>query len=132
MPFAEYAGFLLYLNRKHDTEKLQKLQNKALRICYDIRNPRDISITELHSRSRLATLLDRRKLQLLSLMYDISDNEDYIQIPCVHTWQAERIVFSTDIVQYDIHKWSPYYVGCNLWNTIPLSLYKMLRAGDAT
>ena len=29
MPLAEYAGFLLNLNRKHDIEKLQKLQNRA-------------------------------------------------------------------------------------------------------
>ena len=49
MPFAEYAGFLLYLNRKHDTEKLQKLQNKALRLCFEIQNPRDISIADLQS-----------------------------------------------------------------------------------
>ena len=46
LPLVEYAGFLLNLNRKHDTEKLQKLQNRALRLCYNAQNSRDVSVSE--------------------------------------------------------------------------------------
>ena len=125
MPYAEYAGFLLYLNRKHDSEKLQKLQNKALRICHSVKNPRDVSTSNLHQRSHLGTLLDRRELQLLGLMYDISNDENYIRVSHVHTRQAEKIVFSTDIVQYDIYKRSPYYVGGNIWNNLSLEIQNL-------
>ena len=48
LPFVEYISSLLFLNRKHDVEKLQKLQNKALRICLDIIDPRDVSVKMLH------------------------------------------------------------------------------------
>ena len=81
MPLAEYAGFLLNLNRKHDTEKLQKLQNRALRLCYSIQNPRDFSVMDLHSRANLDLLYMRRERQLLGSMYDISKNLSYILPP---------------------------------------------------
>ena len=120
MPFAEYAGFLLYLNRKHDTEKLQKLQNKALRLCFEIQNPRDISIADLHLQPQLSPLQERREMQLLGSMYDISGNERYVQNPRVHTQQADKITFCTEIEQYDIYRRSPYYVGSNLWSDLPV------------
>ena len=119
LPFAEYAGFLLFLNRKLDYEKLQKLQNRALRFCYDILNPRDIKIVELHQQSNLSMLLERRELQLLGLMYDIRNVDEFIDIPIVYTRQADKIVFKTDIVHYDIYKRSPYYIGSQLWSNLP-------------
>ena len=48
LPLSEYVSFMMYLNTKHDVDKLQRLQNRALRMIYDIQNPRDISIDELH------------------------------------------------------------------------------------
>ena len=104
MPFAEYAGFLLYLNRKYNTEKLQKLQNKALHLCLEIQNPRDISIADLHLQLCLSPLQERCEMQLLGLMYDISDNRRYVQNPRVHTRQADKITFHTEIVQYDMYR----------------------------
>ena len=46
----------LCLNNSLDVEKLQKLQNRCLRMCFDINNPRDISIVQLHERARLSIL----------------------------------------------------------------------------
>ena len=37
--------------RKHDADKLQKLQNQALQMCFNIYNPRDISTVASHSQS---------------------------------------------------------------------------------
>ena len=122
LPFVEYAGFLLYLNRKLDIEKLQKLQNKALRMCHNIYNARDVTIKDLHLQSHLNNLLDRREIQLLGLMYDISDNDNYIQVPRAQTRQAEKTVFSTNIVNYDIYKRSPYFTGAALWSKLPVDV----------
>ena len=36
LPLAEYRSYLLTVNCKHDVEKLQKLQNRALRLWYII------------------------------------------------------------------------------------------------
>ena len=64
----------------------------------------------------LNMLLELRELLLLGLMYDMSSTESYINIPLVCTRQAEKVAFKTQIVQYDIYRRSPYYVGSNLWN----------------
>ena len=49
LPFVEYISSLLFLNRKLDVDKLQKLQNKALRMCLDINDPREMSVLALHN-----------------------------------------------------------------------------------
>ena len=92
MPLAEYAGFVLNLNRKQDIEKLQKLQNRALRLCFNVYNPRDVSVADLHDRANLDTLCIRRELKLLGLMYDISNNPSYILAPRANTRQAEKML----------------------------------------
>ena len=98
MPLAEYAGFMFNLNRKQDIDKLQKLQNRLLRLCFNIHNPRDLSVTELHIRANIDTLNIRRELQLLGLMYDVSSNLSYILAPRANTRQADGTAFATDIV----------------------------------
>ena len=130
MPLAEYAGFMLYLNRKHDTDKLQKLQNRALRLCFNVYNPRDISVADLHSRASIDQLHTRREIQLLGLMYDISNNPSYVLAPRANTRQADKIMFKTEIVKYDIYQRSPHYVGCNLWNKLPADLQNKMSKGD--
>ena len=42
LPLTEYVCFVMSLKSKHEFEKLQRLQNRALRMCYSIPNPRDI------------------------------------------------------------------------------------------
>ena len=44
------------LNNKIDRNKLQKLQNRALRMCYNIQNPRDMSILRLHTMANVELL----------------------------------------------------------------------------
>ena len=110
-----YASFLLYLNRNLDLEKLQRLQNTALRICFDISDPRVISVDNLHQRANLRKLAEKRDLQLLNIMYDSRTYDTYIKKTAVCTRQADKICFYVNQVQYDIYKRSPYYIGAGLW-----------------
>ena len=116
----EYASFLLYLNRNLDLEKLQRLQNSALRICFGISDPRVISVDNLHQRANLRKFAERGDLQLLNIMYDSRTYDSYIKKAAVRTRQADKISFQVNEVQYDIYKCSPYYIGAGLWNTLPL------------
>ena len=114
LPLVEYVSYMLYLNRKHEVDKLQKLQNRALRLCFDIQNLRDISVKDLHQNAKLSLLEHRQSLHLLNVMYDICGNDQYVGVPVVHTRQATKIVFNTCIVHSDIYRNSLYYVGVNL------------------
>ena len=70
LPLTEYVSFVMCLNNKHNVDKFQKLQNRALRMCYNIQNPRDIRVLRLHDMAKIDMLYKRRMLQLLSISYD--------------------------------------------------------------
>ena len=72
LPLTEYVSFVICLNNRNDVDKLQKLQNRALRMCYNIQNPRDITISRLHNMANVDMLCKRRMLQLLSIIYDVA------------------------------------------------------------
>ena len=71
LPLTEYVSFVMCLNNKIDRDKLQKLQNRALRMCYNIQNPRDMSILCLHEMANVELLEKRRMKQLMCTIYDI-------------------------------------------------------------
>ena len=113
---------MLYLNTARDVDKLQKLQNRCLRMCLDVRNPRDISTDNLHQETRINLLDLRRSLQLLNIMHSLKHNNRYKKPGLRHTRNAERYLFDTDIVHLDIYAKSPYFKGVELWNSIPLDI----------
>ena len=126
LPFVEYVSFLLYLNRKYDVDKLQKLQNNALRICFDIKDPKLLTVDALHERANIGSLLERREQLLMGVMFDLRKDTNLLSIAAVNTRQAEKTVFKTEIVHYDIYKRSPFYVGTQLWNTLIILCFQNL------
>ena len=119
LPLTEYVSFVLSLNNKHEVEKLQKLQNRALRICYNVQNPTDVSTVRLHEMANVNMLHKRRMLQLMSIIYEkrlLSLNEK----PIVrHTRRADKYTFDIKRVNLEIYGRSPYYIGGKLWNSLP-------------
>ena len=59
---------LLSLNIEHKKE-LQIMQNNVLRYCYNVRLLDCVSIVNLHERSKLSSLEQRRIRQLLGLQF---------------------------------------------------------------
>ena len=57
LPLVEYVSYTLLLNHKIDIEKFQKLQNHALRLCYNIYNPRDVAVSRLHADAKILKLI---------------------------------------------------------------------------
>ena len=126
LPLVEYVSHLMSLNRKHDIEKLQKLQNKALRLCYGIVDPRTISVNALHTQSNLRNLSQRREQQLLCIMYDVTRNHpEFIKPNQVNTRQADKIILSTKVATCSVYACSPYVTGCNLWNNLDAAVQKL-------
>ena len=119
MPLVEYVSFILNMNISQDVKKLQRLQNRALRMCYDIDRPRDISTTELHAMAHIELLQNRRNLSLLCIMYDLKQQQLYEKIGNRVTRQGEKYIFQTEISNVGVYMRSPYYIGANLWNNLP-------------
>ena len=119
MPLVEYVSFMLNMNNSLDVKKLQRLQNRALRMCFDVKHPRDMGITEMHILARVDLLQHRRDLNLLCIMYDMKQHHAYERIGTRITRQGNKYTFKTEIPTVGIYTRSPYYIGAYLWNNLP-------------
>ena len=52
---------------KEETEKLQRLQNRSLRLCFNINIPTEINTVRLRENAQMEKLCDRRDFALLCM-----------------------------------------------------------------
>ena len=88
LPIIDYAGFLIIACRKDDKRDLPVLQNDTLRICNMSRISDRVSIEELHANCKIVSLEQRRRKQLLGLMFLLSKDETF----CM--WRIEMLIES--------------------------------------
>ena len=119
MPLVEYVSFMLSMNTSQELVKLQRLQNRALRMCFNVHDPMATSVNNLHTNARVNLLKTRRDLSLLCVMYDLKQLQLYEHIVDRPTRQGEKYVFHTDIAVVGAYARSPYYLGSKLWNNLP-------------
>ena len=118
LPLVEYVSFMLCLNTARDVEKLQKLQNRCLRLCLDINRPIDMSVERLHDTARVDTLDVRRDIHLLNIMFLLKRNKSFCKESKRITRAADRYIFETRIVHMEVYAKSPYLKGVSLWNSL--------------
>ena len=119
LPLVEYVSFMLYLNRNCDVEKLQRLQNRCLRMCLDIHRPIDMTVINLHENAKIDTLETRRAKQLVKIMFSLVIGNKYRKEGVRVTRTMNMFVFDTQIVHSCIYANSPYYLGVQKWNELP-------------
>ena len=56
LPYLDYDSVFLTRITKAQHGHLQVLQNNALRLCFNVRNPQDVHVKELHTRAKLLQL----------------------------------------------------------------------------
>ena len=112
--FSLYPDF-----NKGDRDYLQTMQNDILRICNKSRISDKISIEKLHEKYKIISLEQRRRKQLLRLMYSLSKDEKYLHVLGQLTRNANRISFKVPTRITHVYEHSPYYIGTVLWNSLP-------------
>ena len=121
LPLLDYAGFMLISGNKSDRSDLQTLQNNALRICFIVRLRDMVSIERMHNMSKHLSLEQRRKKQLLCLMFIFTGRHDNIQRVHGHNTRAAQIYSFTHERYHNVkYKNSPYYKGTILWDELPV------------
>ena len=113
---------MLCFNNKQDIEKLQRLQNRSLRLCYNINVPTDVGTIILHENARIDKLSDRRDLVLMCMMYDLCQQGLYERKVTRVTCAADGLMFDLMVPQKGIYAKSRYYVGANKWNSLPVNI----------
>ena len=130
LPFLEYARFMIIACIMEDMRKLQKYQNKALRICINVKLSDQIRIEDLHARCNIVSLEQRRRIQILMLMCKRRTDSTMHKVFVRDTRIRRRTVFKTDSKEGTLYKRSPYLVGAKLWMYYLLKLYNYLHRPD--
>ena len=113
------VGFMLVACNVEDRRDLQKRQNDALRICTGVKLHDHVRIEHLHEKCEIVSLEQRRRHQLLMLMYKKSTDFPMHKVLPRNTRESNRIVFKTDNYEGSLYKHSPYFVGSKLWDKLP-------------
>ena len=120
MPYLEYAGFLLIACTKEDRKDLQICQNDAQRTCTGIRLTDRARIDFLHERCKIVSLEQRRRIQLLIMMYRKSKDNTLRKVFIRNTRESTRFTFKTDSFEGALYKRSPYFIGAKMWMDLPI------------
>ena len=79
----------------------------------------------MHSRCNIISLEQRRRAQLLLLMYKKSKDPGLHKVFPRNTRVSKRLVFKTDRYEGTLYNRSPYFVGAKLWYTLSLSYIEL-------
>ena len=118
LPLFDYAGFLLISCNKSVRKDLQIIQNNALRTCYNVRLLDRMSLVDIHREACLVSLEQRRKTQIVGLMYIYKNCCNVERVLARNTRQGNRYHFITDAYQSGKYKGSPYFKGTLLCSAI--------------
>lgn len=125
-----YGGVLCVSARKSDLDKLQKLQNRALRICCSAN--RYTSNLTLHNRTNVLPLFLRRKLEIYQIMFKRMYVAENVSDP-----DPDKRVTRYNMARpptFDVPKSAKFlntitYVAPALWASLPTECKTILDSG---
>ena len=102
-----------------DVSKLQKLQNRAIRICLNENNRQHVN--NLQHMIGLPKLCDRRIYRLSVYAYSRSKTEEYLDNKQVRTRQREAPILKSFKSDFRVVDRCVYLQSANLWNTMDVA-----------
>ena len=118
IPYFDYGDVLYHCSSTNLLDKLQKLQNRGLKICFG--QGTDLSILEMHVRSNISLLQNRRVQHVYTFMYKQQTNYDIIDARDIRTRAHDAILFITNRPFCEKYKSNVFYYGARLWNELPV------------
>ena len=118
LPVLDYCDYIIDSGPVALIRRLQTLQNKCLRLCLGIKDPRDIAVADLHLRCKLSLLRERRNCHLLLLMYHRSKDLSQIMVPVRELRNNANIKFKVNRPILESFRKSPLYRGMLGWNKL--------------
>ena len=123
-PAIDYCSFYTGGAHSGDLIKLQRLQNRALRICERV-PVRGHSIVDLHVRCKVEMLDRRRKIQLLGIMWKRARAGGALKQVRVRTRGDLKIRFAQRRAKTCFYEKSPYFRGVKLWDGLDKEVQKL-------
>ena len=120
LPVMEYGDIAYDNSDQKLLEKLQILQNRALRICLNRQG--HIPVILLHRECKLAKLEARRIAHVRMFMYKQKGNEMIVNNMEIHTRAHDALLFTTILPRNEKYKRNIYYNGALKWNELSVQI----------
>ena len=120
LPYFDYADIIYDRARQGDLDKLQRAQNKCLKICMmaDVRTDTDL----IHAHTKVPKLENRRKVHLRNYMFQRKKSEHLLDSSDICTRSHDAPLFKTVIPKCEAYKRSVVYNGAVEWNSLHTDL----------
>ena len=117
LPYFDYADIIFHKAKSADLGKIQRLQNRCLRLCLGYN--RFHSTDKAHKTAQVPFLEDRRKAHLLNFMYLRQGRKDLINNREIRTRANDAPLFLVTVPKCEAFKRSVGYHGAVEWNNLP-------------
>ena len=101
-------------------DKLQRMQNRALRVCLNVQNFRPTIL--LHQESKVSNLSTRRSCNLQKYMFKQKSDMELVKVPVVHTRRHDAVIYKTDKPNIEKYRYNSLYRGAILWNSLTVDV----------
>ena len=125
LPILEYVDFVYDLDIKYINKKLQTIQNTGLYITYNQHYlPYDTkeSTEVLHRRAGISRLAHRRRLHMLSFIYNYIDDIRYVDVRDINTRRREGVLFVIQRCEHYKVRQDPLVRAMETWNSLPVHM----------
>ena len=116
LPYFDYADVIFDKALNKDISKLQKLQNKCLKICMG--KERRFGNEAIHKLANVPFLKDRREAHVLNFMYIRKKNVRLLNNREIRTRAHDAPLFNVSIPRCEAYKRSIGYFGSVSWNNL--------------
>ena len=116
LPYFDYADVIFCKANKKDTDKLQSLQNKCLRICMG--KERRFDTNRAHKLTSSPFLVDRREAHVCNFMFKRKNNPNLLNRRELRTRAHDAPLFNVQVPRCEAHKRSVAFHGSSTWNNL--------------
>ena len=118
LPYFDYGDIFYNNTYVRTTNKLQKLQNRAIRLCLGHDSRYNVAL--LHQESKIPRLENRRHVHLLNFIYPRSRNHSYTNILNIPLRRYDAPILYEPIPNNESFRRSILYQGAIVWNALPV------------
>ena len=116
LPYFDYADVIFCKANMKDTDKLQTLQNKCLRICMG--RDRRFDTGRAHKLANTPFLKDRREAHVCNFMFKRKNNTKLLNRREIRTRTHDAPLFTIHVPRCEAFKRSVGFHGSSTWNNL--------------
>ena len=120
VPYMDYADVIYQQANAEDLDKIQRLQNRALKLCLRVAPRRETEI--IHRTAKVPLLVNRRRSHVCNFMYKRMELGVNLDSPKIKTRSADAPRFILPTPNLHCYKRSVEYAGAKLWNNLSKDL----------